>query len=308
MLGHALATDASFFRYSGDFTSLIGTYDLSIKLDAKAPNNTSNYFGRGNQTEFDKSGSKPIQKYRTHYDLITLDLQLRKELNSGLRVNAGFVGSYYNNNRDDNQNRFITTYDVANPAEQVFSTKYFAGLTAGLELDTRDDHLLPKRGVHWTTDLTGMTQLDTGRGEYLQAASALSFYFSPIHDFTIANRIGGGTTLGSPDFYQLFYLGGNDNLRGFRNYRFAGESMLYHNLELRLKLFDFTSYLFPGSVGMIGFNDLGRVWAADEHSKKIHHGIGGGFYLIPAKMILLQGVVGFSSEEILPHVSIGFRF
>ena len=308
MLGHALATDASFFRYSGYFTSLIGKYDLSIDLDGKAPNNTSNFFGIGNQSDFDKSGSRPIQKYRTRFDLINLDVQLRRELNPSLRINAGVVGSYYNNKRGDNQDRFIASYDVANPKEQVFSTKYFAGLTAGLELDTRDDILLPSRGVYWKADLRGMKQVDSGDRELLQAFSGFSFYFSPWLDFTIANRIGGGTTFGSPDFYQLFYLGGNDNLRGFRNYRFAGESMLYHNLELRLKLFDFTSYLFPGSVGMIGFNDVGRVWAEGQDAKKFHHGFGGGFYLIPAKMILLQGVVGISSEEVLPHISIGFRF
>lgn len=308
MLGHALATDASFFQYSGYFTGFIGKYDLRIDLDGKAPNNTSNFFGIGNQSGFDKSGSKPIQKYRTRFDLISLDVHLSRELNPNLRINGGFVGSYYNNNHKDNQDRFIASYAMENPKEQVFSTKYFAGLKAGLQLDTRDDALLPSKGVFWKTDLKALKQVDSGNGELLQASSDFSFYFNPWQNFTIANRIGGGTILGTPDFYQLFYLGGNDNLRGFRNYRFAGQSMLYHNLELRVKLFDFTSYLFPGSVGMIGFNDVGRVWAKDEHSSKFHHGFGGGFYLIPAKMILLQGVVGISSEEVLPHVSIGFRF
>ena len=308
MLGHALATEASFFRYSGEFTELVGPYDLNIFVDGKAPNNTSNFFGRGNETGFDMSGSRSIRKYRTRYDLITADVELRRKLNQNLGINFGLVGSYYNNKREDNPDRFIVDYSDHNPGENVFGTKYFAGLSAGLEWDTRNDELIPQSGVHWNTTLRGMKQLDAGDGEYFQAVTAFSHYFSPLVDFTVANRIGGGTTFGDPDFYQLLYLGGNDNLRGFRNYRFAGESMLYHNLELRLKLFDFTSYLFPGSVGMIGFNDLGRVWAEGEHSKKIHHGFGGGFYLIPAKMVLLQGVVGFSSEEILPHVSIGFRF
>ena len=308
MIGHALATDASFFRYSGDFTQLVGKYDLGINIDGKAPNNTSNFFGRGNETPFDQSGNRSIRKYRTRYDLITAEVHLRQKLSPTLGISFGLVGSYYNNKLEDNPDRFISTYAVEHPGENVFATKYFGGLGAELELDTRSDDLLPQRGIHWNTHLKGMTQLDTGDGEYFQAVTAFSHYFSPMLNFTVANRIGGGTSIGNPDFYQLLYLGGNENLRGFRNYRFAGESILYHNLELRLKLFDFTSYLFPGSVGMIGFNDLGRVWADGEHLKKIHHGFGGGFYLIPAKMVLLHGVVGFSSEEILPHVSIGFRF
>lgn len=308
MLGHALATDASFFSYSGEFTRLIGNYNLGIFIDGKAPNNTSNFFGRGNETGFDQSGSKSIRNYRTRYDLITADVQLNRALGENLEIGFGLIGSYYNNKREDNSGRYIEDYAGQQPEENVFTTKYYGGINAGLLWDTRDDKLLPGRGLYWDTSLRGMTRLDSGPGELLQLQTAVSHYFSPFLDLTVANRIGGGVTFGNPDFYQLLYLGGNDYLRGFRNYRFAGEHMAYHNLEVRLKLFDFTSYLFPGSVGMIGFNDLGRVWTAGEHSKKIHHGFGGGFYLIPAKMVLLQGVVGFSSEEILPHVSIGFRF
>jgi len=61
-------------------------------------------------------------------------------------------------------------------------------------------------------------------------------------------------------------------------------------------------------VGLIGFNDIARVWTPDESSSKWHHGYGGGFYIIPADLILIQAVVGFSEERTQPYVSIGFRF
>ena len=91
-------------------------------------------------------------------------------------------------------------------------------------------------------------------------------------------------------------LGGTQNLRGFNTARFTGRSMLFHNAELRLKLFQFTSYLFPGSFGLIGFNDVGRVWMPDENSTTWHHGYGGGIYIIPANVILIRAVVGHSKE------------
>ena len=84
--------------------------------------------------------------------------------------------------------------------------------------------------------------------------------------------------------------------------------MLYHNLDLRLKLFNFTSYLVPGTVGVIGFNDVGRVWAKGEQSTTWHHGYGGGLYVIPGEVILLQATVGFSKEAVMPYISIGFSF
>ncbi|GAB3821382.1 hypothetical protein GCM10028895_23430 [Pontibacter rugosus] len=85
--------------------------------------------------------------------------------------------------------------------------------------------------------------------------------------------------------------------------------MLYHNIELRFKLFDFNSFLFPGSVGMIGFNDVGRVWSDNgDDDGGWHDGFGGGLYISPAELILIHGVVGFSEDGVLPYFSVGFRF
>ena len=84
--------------------------------------------------------------------------------------------------------------------------------------------------------------------------------------------------------------------------------MLYHNLDLRLKLFNFTSYLVPGTVGVIGFNDLGRVWEKNEKSGVWHQGFGGGLYVLPGEVILIQAAVGFSKEATMPYISIGFSF
>jgi outer membrane translocation and assembly module TamA len=77
---------------------------------------------------------------------------------------------------------------------------------------------------------------------------------------------------------------------------------------MRLKLFDFTSYLFPGTVGLVAFNDVGRVWVPDESSNVWHDGYGAGFYIVPADLILIQAVLAHSVEKTQPYFSIGFRF
>ncbi|MFD2148531.1 hypothetical protein [Mucilaginibacter antarcticus] len=73
--------------------------------------------------------------------------------------------------------------------------------------------------------------------------------------------------------------------------------MAFNNFEVRVKLFDFTSYLLPGTVGVVGFDDVGRVWSPGEKSDTWHMGYGGGVFFLPAQLILIQGVVGFSKEE-----------
>lgn len=84
--------------------------------------------------------------------------------------------------------------------------------------------------------------------------------------------------------------------------------MAYNNIEVRLRLFDFVSYVTPGTIGAIAFNDVGRVWTPGESSSQMHDGYGGGLYFIPAELVLIQGVVGFSKEGTYPYISAGFRF
>jgi hypothetical protein len=77
---------------------------------------------------------------------------------------------------------------------------------------------------------------------------------------------------------------------------------------LRIKLFDFTSYILPGSVGMIAFNDVGRVWLRGEDSGQWHNGFGGGLYFSPVNLVVVTAVLGHSSEGTLPYVTFGFKF
>jgi hypothetical protein len=75
-----------------------------------------------------------------------------------------------------------------------------------------------------------------------------------------------------------------------------------------MKLFTLRSYLFPAQVGLIGFNDIGRVWQQGEQSSQWHHGYGGGLYIAPLNKVVLSAVVGFSREDVLPLVKAGFLF
>lgn len=122
------------------------------------------------------------------------------------------------------------------------------------------------------------------------------------------NRLGGGTSFGEPVYFQMMQLGGVQNLRGFNTRRFTGKTLLYHNAELRVRVFDFDSFIFPGSLGLIGFNDVGRVWMPGETSTTWHHGYGGGIYLAPADVVLFKLLIGHSVEttQLYLNLSLGF--
>ncbi len=104
------------------------------------------------------------------------------------------------------------------------------------------------------------------------------------------------------------FLGGQGNLLGYRQYRFAGRHSLYNNLELRISLADFGNYIFKGPFGIAGFYDIGRVWQSGEKSDKWHNGGGAGLYLSPASLAVFRLNIAYSEEGWYPEFCDGLPF
>ncbi|MDB5062130.1 MAG: hypothetical protein JWP67_1973, partial [Mucilaginibacter sp.] len=280
-----------------------------INIVSRGPNSVNNFFGIGNESHFADKGSREIGFYRNRYDLVNADIKLSHTYGS-FKVNAGVAAQYYNSERVKNQPKFLNTYNAANPQENVFASRYYTGLVAGTDLDTRDNPNRPTKGIYWHTTIMGLQQLNNGNDRFGQIVSEFNFYLNPDKDsvFTISNRTGLGTTIGNAAYYQQLKLGGLHTLRGFHTWRFTGKTMAYNDLELRLKVLDFNSYLFPGSIGILGFNDVGRVWSPNESSSQWHDGYGFGIFLIPADLISVQFSRGYSKEGSISYLSIGYNF
>jgi outer membrane protein assembly factor BamA len=110
------------------------------------------------------------------------------------------------------------------------------------------------------------------------------------------------------EYFQALSLGAQNYARGFRKNRFSGDGMLYSSAEVRFKLFKSRSFLLPGDVGIMGFYDLGRVWLANEHSKKWHNSYGGGIYFIPYSVVMVSVAMGISDEDQLLNFTVGTKF
>jgi len=295
-------------NYSGDFKKVIGNNDFKINANLLGPNNLSNFFGLGNETAFDQHDPKGISYYRNRYDYLTADFQLYRKLDHWT-IGGGLATEYYTSSRSGNENKFLNDFNQSNPEKLVFDDRVFAGLIADVKYDSRDNIAIPKKGIYWNTQINAEQGLNGENKRYGKVQTEFRYYLNPGNaGFVIANRIGGGTTFGDPEFFQLMQLGGVHSLRGFHTNRFTGKSMAYYDLDLRMKLFDFTSYITPGSLGLIAFNDVGRVWQPGQSSDQWHQGYGGGIYIVPADLILIQAAVGFSKESTMPYISVGFNF
>ncbi|MDB5250124.1 MAG: hypothetical protein JWQ40_4518 [Segetibacter sp.] len=312
LFGNYSTVRASFlFTYEGDIRKFIGQNDLTVNILSRGPHNVSNFYGIGNETSFIRTEDKGISYYRNRYDYVNGDVRLKRNLVKNFTINAGLAAQYYTSSSENNRRRFLNDYNFLYPEDKVFANRFYAGVAMGLSYKTRkDEMLLHKKGVYWNVDARAMQQLNGEEKSYGQVTTEFDFYIPVFNDtnIIIANRFGAGTTIGKPAFFQQMQLGGVRNLRGFHSIRFTGKSMVYNNVELRVKLFDFTSFLLPGTVGLIGFNDVGRVWVPGESSNKWHDGYGGGLYIIPADYVLIQAVIGHSIEGTQPFITIGMQF
>lgn len=312
LFSHAVATQAYSFHYSGEFTDVIGRSDLLLDGRIRAPHNTINFFGLGNDTEFDKEVTeKPIQYYRTRFNYYNAEALLKTNLGNKVSLAYGPTFALYSFDKNDNDNRFINNFDENNlDSVSINQHKYHTGGKLQLQIDTRNNTVNPSRGIIWTTSLAGNVGIGDYSKNYSQVRSDLSVYMSfriPAN-FVLVSRFGGGHIWGSYEYFQALSLGSNSSLRGFRNNRFAGRTMVYNNTEFRAKLFQFTSIVVPATVGIIGFNDIGRVWVKDDNSSSWHDGYGGGFYLSPIDLFIITAEVAHSKEGFLPYFSLGFKF
>ena len=313
---YAFSTKAVNFRYNNEFISALGDKtDIVTDIEYKGPNNTSNFFGYGVTSIYDKTQMGKFRFYRIRYDLGDITLQLRQRFSDKVMLLFGPTYQFYSLDANEPLNavRNVVLNTVAaglNPAT-VFDKQSYVGAKFSLIVDTRDNKVIPESGINWVSTVKAVKGL--GNDSYdnvTQINSDFSFYFNLIPDrLTFANRTGGGITLGDGfEFFQAQYLGSDDNLRGFRRERFAGKSKFYNQAEMRLRLANFKTYLFPAAFGIMAFVDAGRVWVDNDADKKFFSGYGGGIWFAPLRRLLISVAYAISKEDKLPLVSLGWRF
>lgn len=305
----ALSRKAYQVRYAGHFVDVFGKTDIVVNANLTSPV-LNNFYGFGNSTLRDKTKSENF--YRVRYRQAEAEVLFRRNLFSILNVSIGPSVYHYWNTYESN-----SSYILGKPAESgldstdIYTPKTYAGVKVNLELDNLNSELFPTRGIRWTNNLTLMQPLNKDATAVNKIASDMVVYAS----LKIPARVVGVIKMGaghifndSIEYFQALSLGQNNVLRGFRKNRFSGHTVAYGSLELRIKLFDSKSYIFPGQVGLIAFNDVGRVWYRGEKSNKWHYAAGGGFYYNPFNLVIVSATVGVSAEETVFNFSIGSRF
>ncbi len=305
----SLATDAFGINYKSTYTDVFGKWDLKPGLIIERPFGVNNYFGLGNETEFLKGqfqgeDDDDIDFYRYQHERIEVDVDVEKNL--GAYGNLSLGSGFRSIEVEQNSNRFI----ASETNSQVFNTNNYLKGKIGISVDTRTNKIIPQNGITASAGIEHLEALTDFSSSMTRLSADWAFYlnFKLPSSLVIANRLGTAHNIGDYEFFNANILSGRDNLRGYRQDRFHGDTFFYHNIDLRLKLFSFRSYIFPGQFGLLGFHDVGRVWLDGEDSDTWHTGKGFGIWITPINSFVLNLNYGFGDDGNIPSFFFGFFF
>ncbi len=296
-------------NYRGEFINLLRNNDVLVNANLHNPT-LDNFYGLGNETKMQPG--KELDFYRTRYNFASADLLLRHRLfENVLSIAIGPTAYYYWNELETNKGKILQTPEAVGLNSSIFNRKGYLGGKAIININNIGNTLFPTRGIDWTTTFTSMAGIFGDAKPITRLTSEMNLYaaLSDPAKVVAVLRLGGGRIFSNNyEYFQSLGIGQNNYLRGFRRNRFSGEAMAYGSLEMRVKLLDINSYFLPGSLGVVGFGDVARVWVAGENSQKWHFAPGAGFYYTPFNLVLISSTVAFSEEQTLVNFTIGTRF
>jgi hypothetical protein len=257
--------DGVFIQEGGNDAFLVQALASGIEIN--------NFYGFGNATS--SAGGRDL--YKTDQNDFRLNLAFRPELARGLRATMGVGGRFTMTSEDD------TTLVVV---DQPYGIENFGqiGATAGIELDLRNRPVAATKGLYVRLGGSAYPGLLSAAdsGAFGEINGIITAYVTPVRQLTMALRAGGKRVWGPFPFQESAFLGGLENLRGYRDQRFAGDASLYFNSDLRLHIAELFAVV-PANVGLVGVFDVGRVWYQGVSAGEAHFAYGGGISFAPLK-------------------------
>ncbi|MEM6524725.1 MAG: BamA/TamA family outer membrane protein [Bacteroidota bacterium] len=318
------------FRYRGTFAQVLGKWNAQINLDVLEPSYGDFFYGFGNKSrEIDDLIDNDRQFYNARYTQWVFGPSIVREIN---KIHRFEIGGFFRRVdlttglNDEEPNRFITQYEdeigLSDDELSLFdNARWYVGPSISYSLDNTNLKGYPSRGLRWNVSAKAINQLGDEENNYQAIESDISTFItlakSGQFKVVLAQRLGGGVNFGDFEFFQAQRLGGVNFVRGFAKARFTGDEKVFSNTELRVKLADLRTPVFPVAMGIHGLFDLGRVWTdqediefRDDSISTWHRGYGGGLWISPfLGQIVLSTEIAFNDEEDSAfYVRVGFIF
>lgn len=306
--GYYFATNGFDLRYTGEFATIAGGWNLIIGGIFTSENFTTNFFGIGNETvnnddilDFDFNRVKTATK--------AVNVGIKKA--AGYGSNYGFKLLFEDIELQDTPDRFITTLVPVSNTE-FYDNRYFAAFMGTYDYHSVDNEIATTRGMDFNVDAGARAEVDQTENTYGFLDAHLGFYNAVSKNRKLVLKTDITTQLRFGDdflFYQAANIGdGGGGLRGYRTQRFTGKNSLVTNADLRYSFDSFKTRWFPLQIGVFTGIDVGRVWVDNEDSNKWHNSYGGGFWVAIADTIAGTFNLFHGADGLRASFGFGFNF
>ncbi len=303
--GYASLPQSFKFDYMGEFHVPNSQNYFNLKAFASGIE-VLRFFGFGNETKNEKSS----EYYRVRQVQYILNPSFTMPLSPSMTFSLGPTLKYSRTKQDEDRIIAAVTPYGANNFGQL-------GFWGRFNLETNIENDPNKSGIHFflegryfPTLLDVESSFGSIQGNISANLTASSMSLRP----TLALRLGGKQIFGNYPFHEAAFIGGgglsatNATVRGYRSQRFAGDSSLYGNAELRFRLSNIYIF-FPGEMGLFGLGDVGRVFLKGEESNTWHTAVGGGLWFSFLEGLYIFSIaLANSEEELSVYVRAGFNF
>ena len=281
-------------EYSGQFIEVIKRFNFLLTVDILNPE-LQNYFGEGNDTE----NTNPDDRFNwMRLKIYRVAPLLEKGVKSG--TTSFYFGPLFESQGAENTPGRVLEDPSFGISEDEKKQRYFLGGAIGERVEVVNSQVRPTHGFKQHLLVTYLNSVGESDKGFWRINADFSNYLTATWkslDFTLANRVGVQTVQGNYYFYHTPSLGTSNHLRGYRNERFRGKTIFYHNIDLRIKFAYWDNKVLPFEFGILGAFDYGRVWDDPSEERFFHIGYTAGVWINPLKIMAINFYLSWSGEE-----------
>lgn len=300
------ATHGFELTYNAVVTKVIRDWQFELEARFTSPNFAINHFGYGNETvNNDEALGMDYNRVRIQSYKAAPALRKIGRNGSDIKIEATFE----NIEVEDTQNRYINIPGVINP--KVFENLQFGGLNVSYSFENYDNPSNPAMGMGFSVLGSWKMNLSETNRNFPSIESKINFNhkIDTKGKLVLATILKGKFLLNNNyEFYQGATIGGDHDIRGFRNERFLGKQAFYQSSDLRLSVGKIRKSIIPMTYGIIGGFDYGRVWLDGQNSDKWHNSYGGGIWINGLNVITARVTYFRSNEDGRIAFGLGFGF
>ena len=302
-LSYYFATGGWDAKYKGTFTKALGKWNLDLNAAYTSPTYSTNFFGLGNET-VNNQEEIGMDYNRVRLESYSIGPSIFKIMNNNGRLDFSAIYSY--KKIEENKDRIVEDFPSIN--RDVFKGQHFGEIGAKYLFKNYDNESLPKLGMTFLANAKWISNLTDFERNHFYTELNLGFThkISANGRLTVASMLKGKAVWGNfMEFYQMANLGGDQDLRGYRLGRFAGDKVFLQTSDLRFDALRFKAVV-PLRLGVFVGADYGRVWLNGEDSNKWHSSMGGGLWINGAQSI--TATVSYFKGEDPGRIVFGLNF